>query len=105
MMRSRTIRHSTITSKRVALPEYMMAGKPIVASRVDAIPNIIKDGENGLLVEVDDAAGASKAVLRIYKEKDLKEKIIAQGLEDVHNRFNARRVSEEHSKLFDKEMD
>lgn len=89
----------------LALPEYMMAGKPIVASRVDAIPNIIKDGENGLLVEVDDAAGASKAVLRIYKEKDLKEKIIAQGLEDVHNRFNARRVSEEHSKLFDKEMD
>ena len=48
-----------------------------------------RQGENGLLVEVDDAAGASKAVLRIYKEKDLKEKIIAQGLEDVHNRFNA----------------
>lgn len=35
----------------LALPEYMMAGKPIVASRVDAIPNIIRDGENGLLVE------------------------------------------------------
>ena len=73
------------------------------------VKNVVQDltsgGENGLLVEVDDAAGASKAVLRIYKEKDLKEKIIAQGLEDVHNRFNARRVSEEHSKLFDKEMD
>lgn len=73
--------------------------------RLHILVAIIKDGENGLLVEVDDAAGASKAVLRIYKEKDLKEKIIAQGLEDVHNRFNARRVSEEHSKLFDKEMD
>ena len=32
----------------LALPEYMMAGKPIVASRVDAIPNIIRDGENRL---------------------------------------------------------
>lgn len=69
------------------------------------VQDLTSGGENGLLVEVDDAAGASKAVLRIYKEKDLKEKIIAQGLEDVHNRFNARRVSEEHSKLFDKEMD
>lgn len=46
----------------LALPEYMMAGKPIVASRVDAIPNIIRNGENGLLVEVDDDIGASKTI-------------------------------------------
>lgn len=84
----------------LALPEYMMAGKPIVASRVDAIPNIIHDGENGLLVEADDAAGAREAVLRIYKEKELKEKMVAQGADDVHKKFNARRVSEEHGKLF-----
>lgn len=89
----------------LALPEYMMAGKPIVASRVDAIPNIIRNGENGLLVEVDDDIGTSKAVLRILREDGLRKKIVAQGLEDVHNRFNARRVSEEHSKLFNKEMD
>ena len=86
----------------LALPEYMMAGKPIVASRVDAIPNIIRNGENGLLVEVDNAIGASEAVLRIYRDEGLKEKLVAQGLEDVHSRFNARRVSEEHEKLFDK---
>ena len=83
----------------LALPEYMMAGKHIVASRVDAIPNIVRDGENGLLVEVDDAIGASEAVLRIYQEDGLRNRLVAQGLEDVHNRFNARRVSEEHGKL------
>lgn len=85
----------------LALPEYMMAGKPIVASRVDAIPNIIRNGENGLLVEVDDDIGASEAVLRIYRDKSLKDKLILQGMEDVHNRFNARRVSEEHGILFE----
>lgn len=85
----------------LALPEYMMASKPIVASKVDAIPNIIRDGENGVLVEVDDAVGASEAVLRIYQDDGLKEKLVAQGLEDVHSRFNARRVSEEHGKLFE----
>lgn len=86
----------------LALPEYMMAGKPIVASKVDAIPNIIQDGENGLLVKVDDDVGASNAVMRIYQEDELKDKLVTQGLEDVHNRFNARRVSEEHGKLFEK---
>ena len=84
------------------LPEYMMAGKPIVASRVDAIPNIIRDGENGLLVGVDDATGASKAVLRIYQDNGLKNRLVTQGMEDVHSRFNARRVSEEHGELFEK---
>ena len=85
----------------LALPEYMMAGKPIVASRVDAIPNIIRDGENGLLVEVDDDTGASNAVFRIYQEDGLKDRLVTQGFEDVHNRFNARRVSEEHGKLLE----
>lgn len=86
----------------LALPEYMMAGKPIVASRVDAIPNIIRDGENGLLVEVDDVAGASKAVMRICQEDGLKDRLVAQGLEDVHDRFDARRVSVEHERLFER---
>ena len=86
----------------LVLPEYMMARKPIVASRVDAIPNIIRDGENGLLVGADDATGASNAVLRIYQEDGLKDRLVTQGFEDVHNRFNARRVSEEHGKLFER---
>ena len=85
----------------LVLPEYMMAGKPIVASNVDAIPNLIKDGGNGLLVEVDDTVGASEAVLRIHQEIELRDKLIAHGYEDVHRRFNARRVSEEHEALFE----
>lgn len=86
----------------LALPEYMIASKPIVASKVDAIPNIIQDGVNGLLVDVDDDTGASNAVLRICQEDGLKDRLVTQGFEDVHNRFNARRVSEEHGKLFER---
>lgn len=86
----------------LVLPEYMMVGKPIVASQVDAIPNIIRDGENGLLVEVDDAVGASDAVLRIYQEDALRNRLVKQGMKDVRRKFNARRVSEEHERLFER---
>lgn len=86
----------------LVLPEYMMAGKPIVASNVDAIPNIIKNGENGLLVEVDDAVGASEAVLRIHNEIGLRDKVVTKGLQDAHNRFDARRVAKEHEILFER---
>lgn len=85
----------------LALPEYMMAGKPIVATNIDAIPNIINDGENGLLVNVDDADGASNAVNRIFNDSTLRRKLIEQGYRDVEARFNAKRVSAEHQAVFE----
>ena len=50
---------------------------------------------------MDDTVGASEAVLRIHQEIELRDKLIAHGYEDVHRRFNARRVSEEHEALFE----
>lgn len=38
-------------------------------------------------------------------EKDgLRNRLVAQGIEDVHNKFNARRVSEEHGRLFEESL-
>ena len=84
----------------LVLPEYMIARKPIVATKVDAIPNIIRDGENGFLVEADDIDGASKAVLKLYGKNKLKEDLVNQGKEDVYNDFDVKRVAVEHEKLF-----
>ena len=85
----------------LALPEYMMAGKPIVASKVDAIPNIVRNEENGLLVEVDNAAEASEAVIRLYRNAKFKQNLVVQGIKDVHSKFDAQRVAKEHEKLFE----
>lgn len=85
----------------LVLPEYMMARKPIVASRVDAIPNIICDGENGLLVEMDDVVGASTAVLKLYLNNNLKSKLIDKGLKTVYKKFDVQRMTRETEKLFE----
>lgn len=85
----------------LVLPEYMMVGKPIVASSVDAIPNIIRNEENGLLVEVDNAAEASEAVIRLYGNAKFKENLVFQGMRDVHIKFDTQRVAKEHEKLFE----
>ena len=85
----------------LVLPEYMMARKPIVASRVDAIPNIICDGENGLLVEMDDVVGASTAVLKLYLNNNLKSKLIDEGLKTVYKKFDVQRMTRETEKLFE----
>ncbi len=86
----------------LVLPEYMMVGKPIVATQVDAIPNIISNYQNGILVKVDDEVAVSRAVIEIHKSPTLKNKLVQQGQNDVHLRFDAKRVSYEHEILFRK---
>jgi len=46
----------------LALLEAMLCEKPIVAARVSSIPEIVLDGETGLLVSPDDPAGMADAV-------------------------------------------
>lgn len=84
----------------LVLPEYMMAGKPIVATRVDAIPNIIENRVNGLLVEVDDVEGVHRAVMELYENEELRKRFADIELKVVRERFNARRVAAEHEMLF-----
>lgn len=86
----------------LVLAEYMLARKPIVATRVDAIPNIITDHVNGLLVNVDDPQEACKAVIELYNNKNLRGQLIENGCKDVYSRFDARRVAEEHGEMFEK---
>lgn len=83
----------------LVLPEYMMAGKPIVATNVDAIPNIIQTGENGILVECNDPKGASDAVIKLCDDVALRSKILEKATECVHERFDVKRVALEHEQL------
>ena len=85
----------------LVLPEYMMARKPIVATRVDAIPDIIQNGNNGLLVKVDDALDASCAVVSVYQNDVIRNLLITNEIESL-KRFDAKRVSLEHQNLFEK---
>lgn len=78
----------------LAIPEYMLCEKPVVATKVDAIPYLIEDGVNGLLVDMDDYKTAAEAVLKM-KDKNMNERLVINGLKTVHERFDARRAVKE----------
>lgn len=84
----------------LAIPEYMLCGKPIVATSVDAIPYLIEDGVNGLLVDVDDYKAAAEAVMKCRDDK-LKKEIVTNGIKTVHERFDARRVAYQGQLVFE----
>ena len=83
----------------LVLPEYMLAGKPIVASKVDAIPDIITNSENGILVEPDNSDEVKNEILRLYEDENFRKKLIMKGQIDV-KKFDARRVADEHQNMF-----
>ena len=84
----------------LVLPEYMLSRKPIVAANVDAIPEIIQDGVNGLLVEREDFYGAAEAVIRLRDDEGLREYLVENGLKIVKERFDVERTAREHRDLF-----
>ncbi len=56
------------------LVEAMACGLPVVASRTGGIPDVVRDGENGLLAEHGDVAGTAAALRRLLGDADLRRR-------------------------------
>jgi glycosyltransferase involved in cell wall biosynthesis len=53
----------------------MAAGLPVVASAVGAIPDFVKDGEDGCLVPARDPSALAAAINRLLDDEELRRRI------------------------------
>ena len=84
----------------LVLPEYMACGVPIVATNVDAIPNIVKDGVNGMLVGKDDYSKAADAVDRLFEQPNLTSSLVKDANNIVKTKFDGKRVAQNTEILY-----
>lgn len=61
--------------------EAMAAGRPVVATRVGGVPELVRDGVTGLLVAPGDVEGFAAAVRRLLAEPDLAARLGEAGRE------------------------
>jgi glycosyltransferase involved in cell wall biosynthesis len=61
------------------LVEAMASGKPVVASNVGGIPDLVKHGHNGFLVGPGDVNGLSLAIKKLIEDEQLRLKMGAKG--------------------------
>ena len=85
----------------LAIAEYMREEKPVVATNTDAIPDLILDQWNGILVNIDDHQAAAEAVVTLHNDRELSKRLAANGVDTVKRRFNVQRVADEHDALFE----
>jgi len=68
--------------------EAMAVGRPVIASRVQGLADLVLDGDNGLLVEPGDSAALSRAISRLIEDPALAAKLASDGRTFVREGFS-----------------
>jgi SAM-dependent methyltransferase len=76
----------------LTLLEAMALGAPVISSDVPAVNEIVRDGENGLLVPPENPTALADAVLRVLDEGGLKDRLREGGRRTVDRDFDGRRL-------------
>jgi glycosyltransferase involved in cell wall biosynthesis len=72
------------------IAEAMAHGKPVVATRVGGIPEVITDGVTGHLVARGDAPAMSERLLELLNDRELRARMGAAGRATVATKFDLR---------------
>ena len=83
------------------LIEALAAERPIVASDVGGVPEIIENGVNGLLVAPGDPSQLADACLQLLKDNELISQIVLAGNKTVWQRFNIDSQIEQLSGMYE----
>ena len=70
--------------------EAMASGKPVVATRVGGIPELVEDGVSGFLVERGDVAAMSARIIQLLRDPELRRRMGEAGLHSAWEKFNLR---------------
>jgi glycosyltransferase involved in cell wall biosynthesis len=70
------------------LLEGMAAGTPVISTNIPVINEIVRDGEDGLLIPYDDTAALARAILAVLDDAELRARLVAGGHRSVGGRFD-----------------
>jgi glycosyltransferase involved in cell wall biosynthesis len=99
--------HPSVVERRGAMDgipntilEALAVQTPVVATRLSGIPEVVRDGETGLLVEPGDEDGLAAALARLLADAAFGQRLAAAGRTLVLDRFDLRRNVEQLAARF-----
>lgn len=85
----------------LAVVEYMAAAKPVVATRVGGLPDLIRDGENGFLVPPRDPPALADALAKLLRDRELRVQMGERGRERQRAEFDHDTMIEKIEELYE----
>ena len=85
----------------LVLLEAMLAGLPVAATRVSAVPEVVADGETGLLVEAGDAEGLARALEELLADPARARALGDAGSRRAREQFSVARMVERTIAVYD----
>lgn len=83
-----------LSSLREGLPnvllEAMALEVPVVATRIAGIPQLIKDNDNGLLVDPDSPASLEDGLSRLIQDRSLRNRLSQSGRDTIESHYSFR---------------
>lgn len=83
-----------------SLIEAMAARKPVVASAVDDIPELVEDGKSGVLFESGNVEQLTAALARLVDDASLRQQMGAAGRARIESDFDLKEQAERYRQLY-----
>src|SRR5262249_30377775 len=84
----------------VSVIEALAAGTPVVATRVGGVPDVVRDGEDGFLVEPGESEAFAERLAELARDPALRERLGAAGRARVLPRYAVERLVEDVDRLY-----
>jgi glycosyltransferase involved in cell wall biosynthesis len=84
----------------MSILEAMAAGVPVVATRVGGIPELIKNGKEGVLVEPGDAEELASAIENVLSSPELARSMAEEARRKTNREFSVERMVREYESLY-----
>jgi glycosyltransferase involved in cell wall biosynthesis len=84
----------------VSAIEALAAGRPVVATRVGGVPDVVRDGEDGFLVDAGDTDELADRLEQLARDPALRERMGKQGRERVLPRYAVDRLVQDVDELY-----
>ena len=84
-----------------AVLEAQAAGVPVISTRQGAMPQLIADGENGILLEEPDVDSVAEKMALLASDSSLRHKMGLAAIRNARDRFSSSRELGQYEKLYD----
>ena len=84
----------------VSAIESLAAGRPVVATRVGGVPDVVRDGEDGFLVDLGAVDQLADSLERLAEDPALRDAMGNAGRARVLSRYSVRRLVDDVDRLY-----